>query len=67
MLYCDVLIFCAAGLAVDWINDMVYWVDDYLKAIYVYDMNSKETSLVLQLEDTSEPLKLKVFPQAENR
>lgn len=56
----------AAGLVVDWINDKVYWADKVLKAIYMYDLNSKGTSMVRDIPD-SNPTKLKIFPQLHGR
>lgn len=56
-----------AGLAVDWINDKVYWDDDddELKGIFVYDLKTKKTTKVIGFEESS-PSKLKFFPQANN-
>lgn len=56
-----------AGLAVDWINDKVYWADSYLKGIYEYDLKTKLVSSVFQLDPDSIPSKLKIFPQTNNR
>lgn len=46
----------------DWINDKVYWADKDLNAIFVYDLNSKNTSKVRDIPD-SNPTKLKIFPK----
>jgi hypothetical protein len=55
----------AAGLAVDWINDKIYWVDGDYDAIYKYDLITRETKKVRDLSN-SIPLKLKIFPQAND-
>lgn len=54
------------GLAVDWMNDKVYWSDKQLKAIYSYDLDTGVTSKVVTLNTESIPSKLKIYPQAND-
>ena len=56
----------ADGLAVDWINDKVYWSDKTLEAVFAYDLNTKKTEKVISLPANSNPRKLKIFPQSSN-
>ena len=53
-----------AGLAIDWINDRVYWVERRSRQIRVYDMNTEEILLVsfLPFIQTSASNKLKILP-----
>ena len=51
-----------AGLAVDWINDRVYWVEGPSNYIRVYDLKAKETSTVMFIEGPSTSNKLKILP-----
>ena len=51
-----------AGLAVDWINDLVYWVERSPRLIRVYNMNTKVISSVLVMDEPSSSKKLKILP-----
>ncbi len=54
----------AAGLAVDWINDKVYWADRKSKAIHFYDLRTKVEGEVRKIPD-SLPGKIKIFPETD--
>lgn len=54
----------AAGIAVDWIKDKLYWVDRKNNAIYVYNLNTKETNKILDLPTYSSPNNLRIFPRS---
>ena len=56
------LYMCIAGLAVDWINDRVYWVEGSSRRFSVYDLKSKEISLVMSIDEPSTSRKLKILP-----
>ena len=56
----------AVGLAVDWINDKVYWADRDLKSIFVYDLNTQQTSKFTDINGDGIPTKLRILPQPNN-
>lgn len=56
-------VLCAvAGLAVDWINDRIYWIESIIPVVRVYDLKTNVTSTVMNLPTFSKPMKLKVLP-----
>ena len=54
--------FCTDGLAVDWINDKLYWTDATLKHIEVYDMMSEKRSIVIRTGNLTIPRGIVVDP-----
>ena len=51
-----------AGVAVDWINDRIYWIEQSNPVIRVYDLNTATTSTVAWLNSSTVPLNLKILP-----
>lgn len=53
-----------AGLAVDWLNNKVYWSDRTEKCVFEYDLDTKEEKKVADLANGN-PQKLTIFPQTD--
>lgn len=51
-----------ADLAVDWINNKLYWTDRDYKQIEVYDLMTSERRVVVTTGPSSLPLGLAVYP-----
>jgi len=51
-----------AGLAVDWINDKLYWTDRDLGKIQVYDLATGEQSTVIDCDPDNKVLGLSIYP-----
>ena len=56
------LLFVSADVAVDWINDKLYWSDRDYKKIEEVDIITRQRRIVIQLDATSIPLGLVVYP-----
>lgn len=55
---------CPAGLAVDWINDKLYWTDRDLEEIKELDLFTMEMQTILETGGSGQtlPLGLAVYP-----
>ena len=53
---------CLADLAVDWINDKLYWTDRDLRKIEEYDLSTAQRRIVQEMDVGSTPLGLAVYP-----
>ena len=54
-------------LAVDWINDKVYWTDSSLRQIGVYDLRTGQRSVFRNFgENGIQPASLSVLPAVHN-
>jgi len=51
-----------AGLAVDWINNKLYWTDRDLHRIEEYDLATSRRRVVLTTGDTSTPVGIEIHP-----
>lgn len=56
---------CLVGLAVDWINDKVFWTDRDKHAIEEYNLGTQQRRVLVQLEGTARPQGLSIFPQPD--
>ena len=67
--FCSLLKFIftpiSAGVAVDWINDKVYWADSTSDTISFYDLHTKMEGKVANIPPNSIPGKIKIFPQID--
>ncbi len=50
------------GLAVDWINDKLYWTDRSNLRIEVYDLHTSKRSTIVSTGAGSLPLGLAIYP-----
>ena len=50
------------GLAVDWINDKLYWTDRLSKTIEVYDLHSGDRKVLIHTGEESLPRAIVVDP-----
>jgi hypothetical protein len=55
-----------ADLAVDWIHDKLYWSDSGFKRIEEVDLHTSERRIVVQLDSSSNPHGLAVYPTMEH-
>jgi len=53
---------CSAGMAVDWINDKLYWTDQALHRIEEYDLKTSQRRVVLTTGSESTPTGIAVYP-----
>ena len=60
---CDMIIY-TASLAVDWLNDRLYWVDRSLRQVGEYDLITGHRSVVLSTGEpgASSPSGLALYP-----
>ena len=56
----QVFIFIAEGLSVDWVNGKLYWTDDTLQRIEVYDTTSENRRVLIRTG--TRPLAIVVDP-----
>ncbi len=50
------------GLAVDWINDKVYWTDKTRRTLNMYDIEAQTSEVIFQFEGSDRPQGLSIFP-----
>ena len=55
----------SAGLAVDWINDKLYWTDRDLHRIEEYDLKTSQRRVVITTGTRSTPTGIAAYPFQE--
>lgn len=51
-----------ADMTVDWIHDKLYWTDSRLHRIEEVDIITLERRIVVQLDSSSSPIGLAIYP-----
>ena len=54
------------GLAVDWINDKVYWIDRDKRTLEVYDIESETTEELIRFDGDQMPQGISILPYPDS-
>ena len=58
-------LYLLAGLAVDWINDKLFWTDRDAHLIAEYDLTTGVSKIVYTFEADAKPLGIGLFPHTD--